>query len=245
VAERQRQPYVGRVFKEVLSQCDQFGVDHRTYFNATPLMLAAHCGNVALVEALLERGADPMVRDHYGHCAWDYALELFLDGLAHTHHHLDALYLLLSPPVLDVQVDGRLVRLERHQGEYWILGLMLISYKKLLSKLAPNPQIQRNLKGFCAAQLMRRVHDLPDSVLRPERRKRTYFNAVLARAEVNSKYQPSRQLWKRAQNGYYTFNPDLKLRAHSGAEWVPWKQWLNQPLVNAGCDFETLSKEWF
>ena len=67
----QRQPYAGRSFKDGLRECDQFGVDHRTYFNATPLMLAAQCGNVALVDALLERGADRRVRDHYGHSAWD------------------------------------------------------------------------------------------------------------------------------------------------------------------------------
>ena len=235
VAERQRQPYAGRSFKDVLRQCDQFGVDHRTYFNATPLMLAAQCGNVALVGALLERGADPRVRDHYGHSAWDYALERFLDDTGHNEHHLDALYPLLSPPVLDVQTGSRLIRLERHQGEYWLLGLMLASYKKLYSQAVPNPQVQRNLKGFCADHLMRHVERMPDSVLRPERRRRTYFNGVLARAEVNSSYQPSRQLWLRTQNGYYTFNPELQLRAHGGAEWVPWKQWLNQPLVFAGC----------
>ncbi|MGH6637899.1 MAG: ankyrin repeat domain-containing protein, partial [Polaromonas sp.] len=213
VAERQRQPYAGRAFKEVLRQCDQFGVDHRTYFNATPLMLAAQCGNVPLVEALLERGADPRVRDHYGHSAWDCALERFLDDPAHTQHHLDALYPLLSPPVLDVQTGARLIRLERHQGEYWLLGLMLASYKKLYSQAVPNPQVQRNLKGFCADHLMRHTERLPDSVLRPERRRRTYFNGVLARAEVHSSYQPSRQLWLRSQNGYYTFNPELQLRA--------------------------------
>ena len=235
VAERQRQPYAGRSFKDVLRQCDQFGVDHRTYFNATPLMLAAQCGNVALVEALLERGADPRVRDHYGHSAWDYALERFLDDTGHNEHHLDALYPLLSPPVLDVQTGSRLIRLERHQGEYWLLGLMLASYKKLYSQAVPNPQVQRNLKGFCADHLMRHVERMPESVLRPERRRRTYFNGVLARAEVNSSYQPSRQLWLRTQNGCYTFNPELQLRAHGGAEWVPWKQWLNQPLVYAGC----------
>ncbi|MEP6963893.1 MAG: hypothetical protein ABI845_00275, partial [Polaromonas sp.] len=50
--------------------------------------------------------------------------------------------------------------------------------------------------------------------------------------------QPSRQLWLRTQNGYYTFNPELQLRAHSGVDWVPWKQWLNQPLVYAGCGIE-------
>ena len=235
VAERQRQPYAGRAFKDVLRQCDQFGVDHRSYFNATPLMMAAQCGNVALVEALLARGADPRMHDHYGHSAWDYALERFLDDPAHSPHHLDALYPLLSPPVLDVQTAGRLVRLERHQGEYWLLGVMLASYKKLCSQAVPHPYVYRNLKGFCADHLMRQVERVPDSVLRPERRRRTYFNGVLSRAEVDSSYQPSRQLWLRTQNGYYMLNPELQLRAHSGSAWVPWKQWLNQPLVHAGC----------
>jgi len=69
VAERQRLPYAARSFKEVLRQCDQYGVDHRSYFNATPLMMAAQCGNLPLVEELLARGADPQVRDHYGHNA--------------------------------------------------------------------------------------------------------------------------------------------------------------------------------
>ena len=117
VAERQRQPYAGRIIKDVLRQCNQFGVDHRTYFDATPLMLAAQCGNVALFGALLERGADPRVRDHYGHSAWDYALERFLDDPGHIEHHLDALHPLLSPNVLNVQTGSRLIRMERHQGE--------------------------------------------------------------------------------------------------------------------------------
>jgi len=237
VFDRQHQPYASRNFKEVLRQCDQFGPDHRTYFNATPLMLAAQCGNVPLVEALLERGADPLVRDHYGHSAWDYALERFLDAPnpdAYAHH-LDALYPLLSPPVIDVQTGNRLVRLERHQGEYWLFSLMLVSYKKLYSRAVPQPQIQRNLRGFCADHLMRNAERLPPSVLAPERTRRVYFNGVLARAEVQSKYQPSRQLWLRTRNGFYILNPGLQLRAHHTGNWLPWKQWLNQPLVNVGC----------
>ncbi len=235
VAERQRLSYSGRAFKDVLRQCDQYGVDHRCYFNATPLMMAAHCGNTALVEALLERGADPLVRDHYGHSAWDYALARTLDDPTHTQPNLEALFVLLSPLVIDVQTHGRLIRLERHQGEYWILGLMLASYKKLYSQLVPDPQIQRNLIGYCADHLMRSVDKIPDSVLNPSRKKRSYFNGVLARAEVNSAYQPSRKLWLRHRNGYYLINPDLKLRTSSTAEWLPWTEWINQPLVFAGC----------
>jgi hypothetical protein len=237
VFDRQHQPYASRNFKEVLRQCDQFGPDHRTYFNATPLMLAAQCGNVPLVEALLERGADPLVLDHYGHSAWDYALERFLDAQnpdAYAHH-LDALYPLLSPPVIDVQTGHRLVRLERHQGEYWLFSLMLASYKKLYSRAVPQPQIQRNLRGYCADHLMRNAERLPPSVLAPERARRVYFNGVLARAEVRSNYQPSRQLWLRTRNGFYAINPELQLRAHHTGNWQPWKQWLNQPLVYAGC----------
>jgi hypothetical protein len=235
LAERQRQPYAGRAFKEVLRQCEQFGVDHRNYFNATPLMMAAQCGNTALVEALLERGASPSVRDQYGHCAWDYALARALDDPGHTHAHLDALFPLLSPPVLDVQTGGRLVRLERHQGEYWVLGLMLASFKTMYSQAIVTQNVQRNLTGFCADYLMRGIERVPDSVLSPTRKRRVYFNSVLARAEVHSSYQPGRRLWVRTRNGYYTFNPDLKLRAGGAGEWLSWEQWLNQPLVYAGC----------
>jgi hypothetical protein len=243
VIERQRQPYAGRAFKEVLRQCDQFGVDHRTYYNATPLMMAAQCANVALVEALLERGADPLQRDQYGHSAWNYALVRVLDDATHTQSHLDALFPLLAPPVLDVQADGRLVRLERHQGEYWLLGIMLASYKTMYSKALVQQDTSRNLTGFCAAYLMRGIERIPDSVLKPERKKRTFFNAVLARAEVNSNYLPSRQLWVRVKNGYYQLHPALQLRTGSQADWLPWQQCLNQPLVFSGCGIASQAKE--
>ena len=235
LAERQRQPYAGRAFKEVLRQCEQFGVDHRCYFNATPLMMAAQCGNTALVEALLERGADPALRDHYGHGAWDYALMRVLDDPAHTHANLDALFTLLSPPVLDVQTGGRLIRLERHQGEYWVLGLMLASFKTMYSQAIVGQSVQRNLTGFCADFLMRGIERIPDNVLSAARKRRVYFNGVLARAEVHSVYKPSRRLWRRTRNGYYTFSSDLKLPVSGTAEWLSWEQWLNRPLVYAGC----------
>lgn len=45
----------------------------------------------------------------------------------------------------------------------------------------------------------------------------------------------SRQLWLRTRNGFYTLNPELQLRAHHSGNWLPWTQWLNQPLVFSGC----------
>ena len=68
----------------------------------------------------------------------------------------------------------------------------------------------------------------------PERACCVYFNSVLARAEVESKYHPSHQLWLRTRNGFCTFIPDPQLRAHHTGNWSPWKQWLSQPLAVTG-----------
>ncbi|MFP3560121.1 ankyrin repeat domain-containing protein, partial [Paraburkholderia sp. SIMBA_049] len=67
-------PFFANHFKDILRQCDLHGVDHRLPMNQTPLMAAAAAGNVALVEALLERGADRDAVDHYGHNALHWAL---------------------------------------------------------------------------------------------------------------------------------------------------------------------------
>lgn len=88
--------------------------------------------------------------------------------------------------------------------------------------------MQRNLKGFCADHLMRPALRVPGS--------------VLARAKAHSSYQPSRQLRLRTQNGYYVLNPELQLRANGGAAWLTWQQWLNQPLVYAGCGIVTRNR---
>lgn len=244
LATRHARPYEKKNFKDILQQCDQYGVDHRSMLDATPLMLAAEAGNLPLLDALLERGASTDVRDLFGHTAQHHALARAARDAAYARGPFAAVWERVAAPFIDVQVDGRLVRLHQHQGEYLPLQLMIAGLKTLASLLYtpyvpsdPKQPIIVRLSGFDAAYLMRNIDAFAHAVWREERRKRTYFNAVLARAEVDSDYQPARRLWLRMMNGHYLPNPALCLRvpaADGQEQWLPIYEVLALPAIERG-----------
>lgn len=231
-------PYAERAFKPVLAECDLYGVDHRVPCGATPLMMAARAGNLALAEALVQRGADLAAIDEYGHTAWMVALCRAVAEPAFAEHSLGPLFDLLAPTALDVQTAGRLVKLERHQAEYWLLSLMLASLKIQGSTMVDRDHPSyRYFRGFFADSLMETLEGLPDHLWQPSRRKRTYLNSVLARAEVASSYRPARKLWERWDNGHYMPARDMHIRrrnAQGEDAWVPINEALNLPWVIRG-----------
>lgn len=235
VRHRHLQPYATKNFKDVLRLCDVHSVDHHSPVGATPLMLAARAGNAALIEALLERGADPTVEDEFGQTAWQQAVSRAIEEPAFAKNSLAAIYEHLAPAVIDVQVDGRLVRIERHQAEYWVLPLMLAGLKTQWSHC-----VVRSLEpwkfddGYFAEQLHLVLECLPPHLWKEQRRKRIYINQVLARAEAGSSYKPARKLWARTRNGHYLPNPGMLLRQGDG--WVPVYEALALNWIDRGTD---------
>ena len=59
---------------------------------------------------------------------------------------------------------------------------------------------------------------------------------VLARAEVQSSYQPARRLWVRTKNGHYFPSPQMQLRA--GDDWQPVYERLALHWIDRGCGGE-------
>jgi hypothetical protein len=236
--QRHLQPYAARNFKDLLRQCEQYGVDHRSPTGGTPLMMAARAGNAALVEALLARGADPLLEDEFGHTPWLSALSRATEDAEFARQSIGPLFERIAPPVLDVQTDGRLVRLEHHQGEYWVLSLMLAGFKTQCSTCVRRTlQTYKYRQGFFADELNDTLTCLPEHLWKAKRRKRSYVNQVLARAEALSAYQPARRLWVRTVNGHYLPNPLMQLRAHAAGDapsWRPVYEVLNQAWVDAG-----------
>ena len=191
----------------ILAKCNDYGVEYRTPINATPLMMAAVTGNLELLEALIARGANIEATDHYGQNALMLALARALKDAAYAKGPFGRIFDLVAPHSLDLQIDGRLLRLYPHMAEYFFLIVMMASCKtKLCDAREQAPvyasggrqdvntwlrmsQLRRESHwpledaSFVADDLGGNIDIMPENVVSAKRKTRQYFNHVLARAE--------------------------------------------------------------
>lgn len=221
-------PYFSPRFKDILRQCEQYGVDHRLPLNQTPLMAAAAAGNVPLTEALLARGADLETCDHYGRNALHWAMEKAFNDPDYAAGPFAALYELLAPSCIDVNSGARLVRLDRRVSEYFLFQTMWVLFKSRFT--FPQERTNGALNTDAILDCWRL---LPANAVRPERNKRQYLSGVLARNEINRDYAYNRMLFQRVSQGWYRLNPSLAVRRRQGDQdiWVPVYAALNLPLI--------------
>ncbi len=229
--------YFAPRFKDILQQCDRHGIDHRTPMNQTPLIAAAAAGNVALVEALLARGANPDLTDHLGRNALHWAmLEAFRDA-AFAKGPFGTLYDLLAPSAVDVMSEERLVRIDKHLSEYLLFQTLWALFKSRF-----HPFTWRRRGGFETAAILDAWRHLPASVLRADRNQRQHLSHLLSRNELKRDYAYNRRLFVRVAHGWYQFNPALSVRRREGASesWVPILEALNLRFVAEGAHPEQL-----
>jgi hypothetical protein len=231
LGRRHYQPYFAHNFKDILRQCDKHGIEHRTPMNQTPLMAAAAAGNVALIEALLARGADPSAIDHLGRNALHWALATALRDSAYAKTAFGTVYRLVAPACIDVMAGERLVRIDRHQSEYVLLQLMWVLFKSCFGNTGASDR-----GTFDAGLLLEAYEKMPADVVAPERRKRAFISGLLARNEVDRDYAYNRRLFKRMITGRYQISPQLALRNHDGDGWSAAFSVLNLPLIKELAD---------
>lgn len=221
-------PYAGGNAKEILRLVERHGIEYRTPMNQTPLMAAAAAGNVALVDALLERGADTDAIDHTGRNALHWALAAAFEDPKFAAGSFASVYDRVAPACTDLEVEERLVRLDRHQSEYLLWHTLVALFKTSFGD-----EKWRNPGGFDTAAVLRAWQHFPPTVLRASRNTRQHLSNVLSRNEIGRDYAYNRRLFVRVRTGFYQFNPGLSVRraGPDGETWVPIYAALNLALV--------------
>ncbi len=202
---------------------DLHGVDFRNAVGLTPLMCAAAVGNVELVNTLLDRGAKRTATDAFGRTAAAWALLVAHGDPGFAKGPFGAVWDRVAPTSIDLLGEGHVVKLGRHQAEYILLHSVML--------LLPGSWTSRVRVGrHVTAGSVNAYLEFPDVVLPERRRKRAYWNAVFARAEVFTSYRPARKLLLREHRGEYALNPTLSIRYSDGedtGEFMPVLEFIN------------------
>ncbi len=220
-------PYYAKNFKEILKQCDRYGIDHRSATNLTPLMSAAIAGNLELIDVLLERGANPEASDHLGRNALHWSMLEAMRDPKYAKGGFAAIYDRVAPASIDVSISDRMIRIDRHLSEY----LLVQTLWALFRQRSAYPGLPF---AFDTQAILEAWAHFPPRVLRPERNKRNHITNVLSRNEVVRDYAYNRHLFLRIKTGFYRLNPALSIRqktAEGEEVWVPLYQAFNVSLI--------------
>ncbi|SHE22464.1 ankyrin repeat domain-containing protein [methanotrophic endosymbiont of Bathymodiolus puteoserpentis (Logatchev)] len=212
----QQKHYAAYSFKKpdaVIKQVNLYGPDFRNIFNQTPLMVAAWTGNIGVIQALFEQGADTEKVDENGFTALQIALSQASRDQNYASKKLAETYRLLEPTSISIQVDGRLIKLDKHQMEFFMLNMMIALFYRALPE-----KIIHMAGAFSSQDFVDAVEHFPHSVLPERRKKRAYLSSILAKNEFSKDAKNNRKLFFRIKRGHYLFNPNLALKVND--EWV-------------------------
>lgn len=205
-------PYELKYPGAVLRLTDQYGVDFRNIFNLTPLMIASRLGNETLVKELRERGANTELINNAGFNALQIALEQALDDPKYSSNKLADVYRLLEPECIDIQVDERLIKLDKHSMEFLMLSLMMAMFYTRMGE-----KITLSGGGYQSSDFTQALAHFPEHILPARRKKRPYLSSILSKNEVSRDDKYNRKLFLRVKHGHYIINPGLSLRVEG--EW--------------------------
>lgn len=206
--------------QDVFSTLNKYGTGFTSEEGATALMLALHHGQHQLVSELLKRNASIREADPLGWQAADHLLQGYYKNAVLKHQQvatagtLRQFWHLIKPPNIRMEVLDQ----QRITGGNSML-FFLLSTMKVMQVFQPN-KIKIELQNqqlvtagaFSLDDLVRLASLMPDEVLPPYRKSRTYITGVMASNEISRRDQPGCKLvFKRVQRGWYILHPNLTL----------------------------------
>ncbi|KKM64607.1 hypothetical protein LCGC14_1499670, partial [marine sediment metagenome] len=192
----------------------KYGIDYRDRFNLTPLLAAVQSGSFKILDFLTSRNADSSLTDNTGKNALQIAL--FQSYIRPVYlRKLERILPYLLTDNISIMVEDRLVKIDNHKIEYFLLNFFISLQKVIVSNCAT---YFWSSQGVQAGDIERAVSAYPESFMQEYRKKRTYISANLSKNEIDGRNPYNKKLFKRLYRGYYTLNPGLAVRIND--DWI-------------------------
>lgn len=111
--------------KILTGNINKYGINYRDEFNLTPLLAAVYSGSVKLIRFLQENGADNTVLDNEGKNALQVALNKSYFSSSYAVNELGSIYKYILTDSIKVKVDDRMIKIDNHKIEYFLLNYMI------------------------------------------------------------------------------------------------------------------------
>lgn len=202
--------------KVLIPKLEKYGIDYPSEVNHTPLMLACYFGAEKICNYLVNNGADTTAVDMFGKNALQVTLVNALMNAGKKNELIKNAFKYYKNEPIRLQFADKLIKIDAHQGEYWMLQFVLATSQMRLSSMAIKMD-----NGTLYTEIFTTFFEgIADSIIPDFRKKRTYISSLLAKNEINRDDKYNKKLFLRLKNGIYILNPDIKIYANNS--------WLSQ-----------------
>jgi hypothetical protein len=207
---------------EVLNVLKKYGTGFTCDKGENALMLALHHGQHALATELLNMGIPVSKTDNDGLMAVDYMLEGYYKTVLLKQQQLATLqtlkqfWYLARPATIVYEVHNRRLQVASHSMVYFLLLAMRNKQATQPNKIKISWPVEAErtpvVTGLFTMDDMVTIASLmPDEILPPYRKNRSYINSVLAGNEIMHFDKPScKMAFRRIDRGTYVINATLE-----------------------------------
>lgn len=187
----------------------KYGINYRDQFNLTPLLAAILAGSFKILNFLIENNADTSCTDNFGKNALQIAINQSFFDKGYIQK-LSVFYHRFITDNIKIQVDDRLVKIDNHKIEYFLLHFFI----SLQGAILNTKDNEWEPQGIRAGDIIDVIADYPETVLQEYRKKRSYISANLAKNEIESTNPYNKKLFHRTERGNYVLNPNIDILIH-------------------------------
>jgi hypothetical protein len=200
----------------------KYGIDFTCGEGVSGLMLALQYGHTELALDLIDKGASITLSDDASRQAIDYLFNAYVKNKSSKQKHMQLAgeqilkhcWDKVAPQVIEYQYGKRLFRIGLHSMLYFLIVLIRNTADSRPSKTLI-PPLDHNksdyvMGTFCMSELEEFAAMMPDEILPPYRKKRTYINSIMAMNERDKDSPYCKAAFLRVERGWYVLNPDIE-----------------------------------